>query len=319
MALRKTQSKSFYLGLLAGTASGALWGLSFLVPVVLPGYKATQVAFGRFFFFGLFSLLYFAFNLKKLTPHLNLKTISIALLLGLSGYSLYYFLLVKSIQFIGIAVSSLIIGLLPITIALFSRDKVYHRTLFYASLLAIFLGVCTLNFDLFSTFSTEATPMDSMILGLVLVTLSLVLWTWFAVKNSAFLKSNSNFKGQSWAAVLGISTLFTMFLICLAVHTTGDMVFSSSLLEAKYLFWSCVLGLGSTWFATTLWNYASHHVPVGLVGQLIVSETIFALLYGYIYEMRLPRLFEIIAILLLLGGVWMGIKAFQEPAEKING
>jgi hypothetical protein len=38
-----------------------------------------------------------------------------------------------------------------------------------------------------------------------------------------------------------------------------------------------------------LWNIASRKVPLTLSGQLILFETLFALLYGFIYKQQLPR------------------------------
>ncbi|RBF04126.1 EamA/RhaT family transporter, partial [Xanthomonas oryzae pv. oryzae] len=52
-----------------------------------------------------------------------------------------------------------------------------------------------------------------------------------------------------------------------------------------------------------LWNRASRVLPLTLVGQMIVFETVFALLYGFAWEMRLPTPLELAAIACLLVGV----------------
>ncbi|MNY46200.1 Inner membrane protein YtfF [compost metagenome] len=65
--------------------------------------------------------------------------------------------------------------------------------------------------------------------------------------------------------------------------------------------------LGS-WFANLLWNSASRRLPLTLSGQLIVFETLFALLYGFVYLQRLPTLLESLAIALLIGGVLWAVR-----------
>ncbi|MEG1117846.1 MAG: EamA/RhaT family transporter, partial [Janthinobacterium sp.] len=57
-------------------------------------------------------------------------------------------------------------------------------------------------------------------------------------------------------------------------------------------------------------------VPVTLSGQLILSETLFALLYGFVYAQRMPRPLEWAAMLLLTAGVlWSVRRHAQEEAE----
>ena len=40
-------------GLLAGTGAGLVWGLAFLVPVLLPGWSAVAVTAGRYLAYGM--------------------------------------------------------------------------------------------------------------------------------------------------------------------------------------------------------------------------------------------------------------------------
>jgi drug/metabolite transporter (DMT)-like permease len=71
------------------------------------------------------------------------------------------------------------------------------------------------------------------------------------------------------------------------------------------------LGLFSTFLATRLWNFASRVLPTGLVGQLIVSETVFALLYSFIYDVRWPHANEWIAMVAMVGGVLLAVQSYQ--------
>src|SRR5260370_20899409 len=50
------------VGLLAGTGAGLVWGLAFLVPVLLPGWSAVAVTAGRYLAYGILSLALLAYE-----------------------------------------------------------------------------------------------------------------------------------------------------------------------------------------------------------------------------------------------------------------
>jgi drug/metabolite transporter (DMT)-like permease len=93
-------------------------------------------------------------------------------------------------------------------------------------------------------------------------------------------------------------------------HSNHDQLMS-------FLLWTAVIGLGSSWIATLLWNKASQSLPTSLTGQLIVSETVFSLLYGFFYEKRLPAIWESISIVLIILGVFLSIRSFKEPKTNV--
>jgi drug/metabolite transporter (DMT)-like permease len=76
------------------------------------------------------------------------------------------------------------------------------------------------------------------------------------------------------------------------------------------MFWIAngLLALGASVIGNQLWNIASRKVPVTLSGQLILFETLFALLYSFIYHQRLPRGLEVAAIVLLTAGVLWSVR-----------
>ena len=63
------------------------------------------------------------------------------------------------------------------------------------------------------------------------------------------------------------------------------------------------MALGASVLGNSLWNAASRKLPLTLSGQMIVFETVFALLYGFVYEARLPHGLEVVAAVLLVSGV----------------
>jgi drug/metabolite transporter (DMT)-like permease len=82
----------------------------------------------------------------------------------------------------------------------------------------------------------------------------------------------------------------------------------------RFWFVCLLLALGASVIGNYLWNLASRLVPVTLSGQLILSETLFALLYGFVYAQRMPRPLEWAAMLLLTAGVLWSVQrhAYEE-------
>jgi len=71
------------------------------------------------------------------------------------------------------------------------------------------------------------------------------------------------------------------------------------------------IGFGSSWLATILWNMASQRLPASLCGQLIVSETLFALLYSFFWDGRWPTAAQWAAATLFTAGILASIRAHQ--------
>ena len=81
-------------------------------------------------------------------------------------------------------------------------------------------------------------------------------------------------------------------------------------------FWlvNLVLAVVASWLGYTFWNASTRRLPLTLSGQMVVFETLFALVYGFVYIQRLPTLLEGFAILLLLGGVCAAVARHGKPA-----
>jgi drug/metabolite transporter (DMT)-like permease len=74
---------------------------------------------------------------------------------------------------------------------------------------------------------------------------------------------------------------------------------------------SIATGVGSAWLATVLWNVASQRLPASLCGQLIVSETVFALIYSFLWDGKWPSGLELVACGLFLAGILASIRAHR--------
>jgi drug/metabolite transporter (DMT)-like permease len=296
-------------GIFFGLGAGAFWGLSFLIPKLFGDLTPGLLALSRC---GGFALIASVVLLRS-------RSVSVlwgrhwrmALWLSITGYSVYYYLLIFSIRYAGIPVSSLIIGLLPLTISLASRDTVRRKGLFRLSMGMIGLGILLLNVDGLRSLPLDPTNQTAFFLGVFLSVISLASWTCFSVQNSRYLKAHREIDSAQWAAVLGVFSLLTMAPIALFdVWRDSHSIHADFTLLLHILVAMGILGFGCSYIASVMWNVASKNLPTAVTGQLIVSETVFALLYGYLFHGMPPGPLEFVCIVLLVGGVVMGVRSF---------
>src|SRR6187549_1484980 len=110
-------------GLLFALAAGLMWGLVFVGPLLLPEYPATLQSFGRYVAFGLIALPLAWFDRDKLKQLSKADWIE-AIKLGLVGNIVYYLFLSSAIQRAGGPLPTMIIGTLPVVIAITSKLRV---------------------------------------------------------------------------------------------------------------------------------------------------------------------------------------------------
>ena len=72
------------------------------------------------------------------------------------------------------------------------------------------------------------------------------------------------------------------------------------------------IGLSASWLGTLFWNRASQLLPTSLAGQLIVFETLSALLYAFLLRGSWPGAATLAGVGLLVAGVVLGMRAAQE-------
>ena len=69
--------------------------------------------------------------------------------------------------------------------------------------------------------------------------------------------------------------------------------------------------IGSGWAGSILWNMASQRLSVSLCGQLIVSETLFALFYSFVWDGALAGAAQAWAAVLFTLGILASIRAHR--------
>jgi drug/metabolite transporter (DMT)-like permease len=321
----KTQKLS--LGIFAALGAGLLWGLVFVAPLLLPNYPPTLLTFGRYLAFGIVTLpiaWWFRTELKQLTK----SDWWIATKLSIVGNFIYYLALSAAIQLAGAPLPTLIIGTLPVVIAIASNlvtasgQKFAWRAL-APSLVLIAAGLLCVNADQLQRLAASGSnaELSRYALGAALAWIAVAAWTWYPIHNARWLQQHSKHSSMTWASAQGIATLpiaalgFALTLVYF--EWSGHASFGVAKLgdaPAKFWWLMFVIGFAASWLGTLLWNIASKNTPTALTGQLIVFETLAALGYAYVVYARAPSVLEAAGIALLILGVIVGVRTFSRPA-----
>jgi len=297
-----------------GIAVNFIWGLAFLFPFLLKNTNPLLIASGRYLVYGALSL-----SLLWLGKHnrqkLDKRSWAMAALLAFTGNVGYYLALSLAIRFAGITVTALLIGVLPLSIMMVgnwrSREVGFSRLVCPA--LLILSGLVGINW--LEHASVPVADTSRFWCGVVMALAALGLWTGYGITNAAWLKRHTHISPQHWSLVIGVCCLFQSVLVL-------PWLFDGQRLQAmagdpwwQILAACLVLGVLVSWLATAWWNQVSRQLPVTLSGQLIVFETIASLIYGHIATRSWPAGLECLFIVLVLTGVLVGIRVFQQHPE----
>ena len=274
------------LGIANGVAAGALWGVVFLAPAVLQSFNALQLSAGRYLVYGLIAVALLLPRWKRLAPRLGRAEWFGLLWLSLAGNLVYFLLLATAVQWAGGAAASLIVGLIPVVVTLVGvreQGAVPLKQLLPA------LGLCVLGVALvgWEALMSEhlATPWRQRLIGLLCAFGALFSWALYSIGNSRWLARRPDLSSHDWSLLTGV--------------TTGGL----ALLPVPV---ASILG-------NAFWNRASRLLPLTLTGQMIVFETLFALLYAFAWQRRWPSLLEALAIVFLVAGVMLCAHAHRTP------
>lgn len=300
----------------------ALWGLVFVIPALLEDFSVFQIAFGRCLVFGLFSFTIFLIQNKRLRKILNLKSCKEALKLSFVGNLLHYMALIVGIQMGNVVLATLILGVSPLSIAWYATYRKNGSLPINAFFPSLFIlgGLFLIHFNILN----EVVSYNEYFWSITCSCVALATWTWFIVANDDFLKKTS-FPSQDWVTVLGVATLFWVFIGFLVFFLLFPDHSAPLNLQRSYLIGSVVLGVGSSWCAQYLWNLGSRSLPLSLAGYLVIFETLFGLLFTYILGMRQTNPIDIIGTVLIITGIFFAIRSLQHrifhdhPFSEIQG
>lgn len=312
-----------WIGVVCGLLAGAMWGMVFIVPELLSAFTPLEMAVGRYVAYGAIAFVLMLPRLRNLIGRLERSDYLALLRHALAGNIVYYMFLALGVKLAGVAPTSLIIGVLPIAVTLMGRNDhgaVPLRQL-AMPLLVTAAGIACINIDVFQHASAAGASLATTVIGVLCATGALLCWSWYTLDNARYLKRNPHYSSAEWSALYGLSS----GLIALVIGAAAFAIFHGEVTGAAgaasgrdwTLYWICngLLALGASVIGNHLWNVASRRVPITLSGQLILFETLFALLYGFIYKQQFPRPLETAAIVLLIAGVTWSMHVHAQEEE----
>lgn len=291
-------------GVMAGLGAGALWGLIFVMPRMLGDYSGVDMTAGRFVAYGVLAACVMALGWRR-RPRPTLRQAGAALGLSILGFSAYFLLLVLAIQDAGTEVPTLIIGTIPLWVMLLGKPVALRWRGLLPGLVLTLAGLLLM---MSATQSGPAGQGGHFYRGVALACAAMASWTLFALLNAAWLKRNPQVNATDWANWLGIAAgLGALLLWWVAGSDLPKLAAQPDL--GLFALLCLGTGFGSAWLATILWNLASQRLSASLCGQLIVSETVFALLYSFAWDGHWPSLVQSAACTLFILGILASIKA----------
>ncbi len=322
-------SAPLFSGTLFALAAGLMWGLVFVGPLLLPEYPATLQSFGRYLAFGLIALPLAWFDrvaLKQLTR----ADWREALRLALVGNVVYYLFLASAIQRAGGPLPTMIIGTLPVVIAVTANLRPARAGMrveaplpwgrLLPSLLLIGAGIALVNqVEMAQLRAEPGADLGRYLTGALLAVGAVACWTWYPIRNAEWLRAHPDRSPRGWATAQGLATLPLALLgyaLTWAVFgvTGQDFPMPFGPRPGAFLALMFAIGLLASWLGTLCWNEASQRLPPMLAGQLIVFETLSALSYAFVLRGRAPQPLTLAGIALLVAGVVWALRAKPTPA-----
>lgn len=313
-----------WLGVAFALAAGLMWGLVFVAPLMLPEYPAALQSVARYLAFGLLCIP-LAWPDRHTLRQLTRADWIEALKLAAVGNLMYYLLLASSIQRTGGPLTTMLIGTLPVVIAITAnlrnarRDGHLPWRRLAPSLALIGLGIALVNHaEMTMLTSQEGFDLSHYSLGALLGVGAVVCWTWYPLRNADWLRHHPDRNPRAWATAQGLATLplalVGYILLWSFMAWQGD-TFPMPVGPRPELFVALMVSVGllASWLGTLCWNESSQRLPTALAGQLIVFETLAALTYAFIWRGQWPESVILAGIALLVAGVLWAVRIKPVP------
>lgn len=309
-----------FIGVMYGLGACALWGMTYLLPVLLPQYDSLYIAISRALIMGLVSVVLVALFLDKFRQ-LKKEDWIFSVKLTLIGNLIQAWFLMMSVQYAGVPVAGICFGAVPVLVALISNERArrngkpfVHLKKLIVPLLCIFVGFVMVNMTELQEFlSQEGNSSGTFFFGLLCGVISTLMWTWYPIRNADWLLDHPQVNPTIWTCAQCV-VLFPISAILYLVVWGFDPLMPNLLgpTPVKYVLLMLFAGICCSWLATALWNMCSAKLPTALVGQLLVFETIFSVLYAHIQRLQWPTTTLAIGFVLLIAGISVALRIFSK-------
>ena len=308
------------LGVAFALLAGLVWGLVFVAPLLLPEYSAALLTCGRYLAFGLVALPLGWFDRARLREFAASDWLE-ALKLSAIGNILYYLCLAAAIQRAGGPLPTMVIGTLPVVIAVSAnlrnaqRDGRLPWLKLLPSLVLIATGIACVNQVELQHLRAQADfDLVRYGTGLLLAIGAVVCWTWYPMRNADWLRAHADRSPRTWATAQGLMTLplavlgYGALWLWSAFGSDPGLSMPFGPTPQRYVLLMLAVGLLASWIGTLCWNEASQRLPTAVAGQLIVFETLSALAYALLLRGQWPDPLTLVGISMLASGVLLAVR-----------
>lgn len=310
-------------GVFLGVAAGALWGLIYIAPLLVPEYNPVLVALGRFVAFGVVSLPFLWFMRGEIRKFSRADVIE-SFRLPFFGNLIFYSLLTICIRLAGAPLAGMLMAVIPVLVAIVSNmryareGKAVAWSRVVPPLAVIFAGLVIANWTEFEMIrNASAAGGGRFWIGTGFGLAAVFAWTWFSIYNGEWLLAHPERSPSAWTALQGVTVLpVALGAFALLAWPFEFMDTSVTLLgptPLKFLGVAFMVGLLCSWVAMLAWNKMSSLLPSALGGQLIVFESVFAVVYALIYRGEPPTASMVVGFVILLAGVLGSLRVFRQP------
>jgi drug/metabolite transporter (DMT)-like permease len=290
-----------------------VWGLAFLIPVLLGGWNPVIVTLGRYLAYGLLSVILFMLGGRGMRQAAR-RHWRMALAFALAGNAGYYLLLLIGIKAAGAPLTDMVIGAIPVTVAVvgtwLSPVRSWRRLLLPLALVTLGLAlVSALEIAGVRAYLPGSAGMKAA--GMLAACGAVVAWTWYALANARFLDRHRSVSPASWSTVVGVATGAVALAGLPVAALTGQLAAPAAAVGGSHqgpgtgtlIAGVVLLGVVVSWAGTWLWNLASSRLSPAVAGLLVNVETVAG--FGYVYAARLqwPPAGQLAGLVLVLAGV----------------
>lgn len=307
-----------FLGVAFGLLACLLWGFDYLLPYLLPDYSTLYISIGRAIIMGLTSIGAIVLQAKFLSK-VSIGDWWFASILTIIGNLIQPWFLFSSVLYAGVPLAATFFGLVPVCVAVVAnyRDKAkgkpflpFRKLAF--PLILILLGLGFVNFEgLIESFRSDTSSGDFLI-GTLYAIGSTIMWTWYPIKNADWLLEHPDVSSVFFAIMQSVILLplgIAWYVVLCFVDPLPSGVLGPT--PISFVGWMLFVGVFCSFVATALWNAMSQRVPTALVGPMLVFETIFSVVWGYLYDWSWPKVTMIIGMILFVLGVVLSIRMFE--------
>ncbi|MFT9257952.1 MAG: DMT family transporter [Acetobacter sp.] len=294
-ALPRLENRRLGEGVACGMGAGALWGIIFLAPDLIGPFTPMDLACGRYLFYGLFASVLIAPGWRRIGRHIRRADWQRLVWLSLTGNTAYYVLLCSAVRYGGVAMTALVSGFLPVVVACAGRRDSHAVPLVRLApgMILCVAGAACIAWQAMAEPASAMAP--APLGGAVCALAALGCWACFAVGNSrAIALLDGRVGPMDWNLLMGLVTAFQAGVLA-PVAFSLDPVAHPAWLWWRFGLVCAGVALLASICGNALWNRMSRLLPLTLAGHMVLFETLFALLYGFMWEQRLPTRMESLA------------------------